>query len=876
MPIERRRHFVSFAASLPRSRLAIGAPPLLASERAFGGCFVPSSPATFFSKHCENGSEDDSSLGLDILFTSDTADMPPPETSGAALAQSIAETKLERQSKRNEEVDAVLKKATGTEQNANSVRTRSKNWKARWKPLDYTAEVPSATSIDDNDMPVSEARVSTFRAQSRDTSLSRSTSVVSHDTSETGAIGRSRQDSTLTDAGYQLYITRKNRKNVAEPSVYERRPEERQTSVEATFDTREIYEVFGNALPAPDYIQANVGVKDGQLQFVQHPNGDISAHQWSEERYVWENIGQFSNIRKKIEGQLGSDRLKGETAQQTLQQHTLAYFRTVARQREAQVMGVPFGLKEIQATMPDARGEVAEPFAASIKPMLATGTSTALPTQPSAATLQTGEPKVSSDLWKKPPLAAPVGPCTEAHDKPSVSHKTRPDDRFYATSPYQQPYIGYQYGQQHFRRPTGPIPCGPLWLNQAAASQAYAYNDLQASANNYNVYDHASQNYLAQHSTPHANVAQYQYGVLGPRAHLEEYPMYAQAHTSWPYAGTPSATGSGVHRDYAVEDHIARSKDSITPHRMSEQLWKISENAKERSLIQTKSRTVLYDPYQQSPAPTSESIDHTGIISSPTPRVPKEDLLQTLLEKAVASDASSSRFFPRPKASQLEHSLPMQSQTVIMPAIGEQPRIHAVDMPLFTKPDVQSPLPSLSTSNVPRATRYRQAQEGSPPGKTTSAEHEGLSGQIVEAPEVDHRVVQSPIAPPSSKQKRNFHDDAPVFDDVLSNLWMSIYRNLSSYAQDSSEDSQDYFCPWSKAPEWCIDRSEDGNKSFFEDYHWASSSPLRDRRTTEQSDQHQERFAQETQSSVGLGSVVGSDAAVGVQIDRRFGLRGKW
>ncbi|KAF2229052.1 hypothetical protein EV356DRAFT_24715 [Viridothelium virens] len=72
----------------------------------------------------------------------------------------------------------------------------------------------------------------------------------------------------------------------------------------------EVLKVFGDSLPGPDYLQHNTGSLDGQVQFIQHPNGDVSAHQWTASLYQWTNLGQYSNTRKRIEGQLASDRIK--------------------------------------------------------------------------------------------------------------------------------------------------------------------------------------------------------------------------------------------------------------------------------------------------------------------------------------------------------------------------------------------------------------------------------------------------------------------------------------------------------------------------------------------------------------------------------------
>ena len=265
-------------------------------------------------------------------------------------AKSIAEAKLERQRKRIEEADASLTAPQQLDRRAQT--SRGKN--ARWKPFDYTADAAPSRGSADGGVPVTEVRVNTFRAASRADSMTRSASVMSHRTSDTYASDLDRNDLAMLDGGgFQLYQGRKGKKQLADLNAYEDKPEQRQTTVEATFDKREIYEVFGNALPSRDFIDENPGLKNGQLQFVQHPNGDVSAHQWSAERYIWENIGQFSNIRKKVEGQLAADRLKGETAYQAMQQSTLAYFRIVAKQREANVIGVSLAPKDILAALPE-------------------------------------------------------------------------------------------------------------------------------------------------------------------------------------------------------------------------------------------------------------------------------------------------------------------------------------------------------------------------------------------------------------------------------------------------------------------------------------------------------------------------------------------
>ncbi|KAF2839076.1 hypothetical protein M501DRAFT_1057376 [Patellaria atrata CBS 101060] len=98
----------------------------------------------------------------------------------------------------------------------------------------------------------------------------------------------------------------------------------------------QITRVFGKELPTPRYLEFNstLHVTDGTVQCVRHPNNDVSAHQWSTGESRWVNIGQYSNARKRIEGQMASERLWDETTKEFSQQHTLEYFRALSEQRE--------------------------------------------------------------------------------------------------------------------------------------------------------------------------------------------------------------------------------------------------------------------------------------------------------------------------------------------------------------------------------------------------------------------------------------------------------------------------------------------------------------------------------------------------------------
>jgi hypothetical protein len=95
--------------------------------------------------------------------------------------------------------------------------------------------------------------------------------------------------------------------------------------------------LFGKVLPSPVQLHVQLGEFEGQIAFVGHPTRDVSAHQWSLVKLKWLNIGIYSHRRRKIQGSLASDRLKGSR----LRQNTIEYFKAVAEQREPAARGAP-------------------------------------------------------------------------------------------------------------------------------------------------------------------------------------------------------------------------------------------------------------------------------------------------------------------------------------------------------------------------------------------------------------------------------------------------------------------------------------------------------------------------------------------------------
>ncbi|KAK3061359.1 hypothetical protein LTS18_006437, partial [Coniosporium uncinatum] len=145
------------------------------------------------------------------------------------------------------------------------------------------------------------------------------------------------------------------RPSTAQSRDAEATEEDAQRAVAVEAHNRDIVRVFGYPLPSLDLLQRNIGQYDGEMQFVIHTNGDVSAHQWNSRSHQWTNVGQFSFPRKKVEGQLAAERLRGQTVGSMVPHNTLSYFFAIAKQREnltAEVSAPRQVIKDTSASAP--------------------------------------------------------------------------------------------------------------------------------------------------------------------------------------------------------------------------------------------------------------------------------------------------------------------------------------------------------------------------------------------------------------------------------------------------------------------------------------------------------------------------------------------
>ena len=712
---------------------------------------------------------------------------------------SLADLKLDRQRKRNEAAEASLSAVPPLLEKRQSSRTKGK-----WKPFDYAHDGSGGVPV--------ETRVNTY---SRTSSHSRPMSALSHRTDE----------STVSDtSGFQVCTGRKGRRHPIDLRSYG--PEKQQTTVEATFDKREIYEVFGNALPGPEYLEQNAGYKNGQVQFLQHPNGDVSAQQWAASRYEWVNLGQFSNIRKKVEGQLASDRLKGEMAHHTLQQNTLQYFRTVAKQREAAVMGLPFGPKEIEAALPavtlthigksekDANPQTHKAFSEQQY----TGADIKTQETPKKEPTDSAAPASRSPL----PPYVPREPQALRWEVTGGAGGAQASDPFYVSSV--NPSIAHStstYSNRVNYAPTGPASYAYPNVAQTPYRMAQSYHFPPVPVPNQTLQSPGAQKYFADRAAIAEKMQSQWRQVYGNQPGMGAYGQQMLPFAAG-LAGDMS-TSQTLKAYEAVGDReiVApqpKSVSSMDRSTMRQKLYKLGEAAKERNLSQNNIRTVLHDPHQSPSAaePLAEKAASTAPQEADSP----------LLTRTVASKKPTTQSSPVLHAR--DHRKDILQQSSPDTTWTKRPYEHST--PLLPKSSTSKGTSqaivgtAAGTQNSIKAAGLGDSQKTYEEhlndwwtNGSTFARQEDLYQAIVAAQAADSKLHSppahlTPIGPPSRKAAPT----APSFNETTTRLLIPVWENLASYVDGPAEKRRDYWCSWGPAPEWCIDRSPPGNKSFFE------------------------------------------------------------
>ena len=608
-------------------------------------------------------------------------------------------------------------------------------------------------------------------------------------------------------------------------------------------------------------MDGNPGTVGGQLQFIQHPNGDVSAHQWSASRFGWENIGQFSNIRKKIEGQLAADRLKGETAWQSLHQNTLAYFRTVAKQREANAMGLPFGVKDIAACLPDTR----PPSAAPTGPRRITS-KVEMPERP--ATMMSRQESLSPEksvgtfrataaMPPRPnfdPLpraqAAPQHPDARLnparHFTPTPRENTK-DDPFVSDSTLHQLY-GYPYANSMHDQHMGNWSAYHAWnnpmnpmnpMNMYYQGYAMPYMGYQ----NYGHIPHVPRS-LYDQSNADDHASRWRAGP--PPQQYQPSTQQTQPHPPLHHSGRPmfarrSSSRPATHFDSSPDKLTRAAEPSVQPvstasskpaspldtrSAMREHVMKMGEQAKERTKSQANiGRTVLYDPFQdvKHRDPTPEPVKQEA---PPKPAPQKENIghLPSLGVSMIPGLGGPTGHGQSPFPTTLAPSVQMPFNATTS-ALSENdlhdssPDCEWERETAGTGGDSDMPLPLPRTPYL-KQWDEKQLNEWLWSGNKFSRQedfHQRIMATEATPNRRKHSTTTSikPTAPPS--QCKPAPSTAQPSSNILTNrLLVPVLENLASYVQGPVEKRRDYFCQWVQAPDWAVDRRPHGNGSFFD------------------------------------------------------------
>jgi hypothetical protein len=912
MPTHRRPPPIKAVGILQSDRLPVGTPRL-------AQVISPTIPRTASRASARSRSDIQSafqdSSEHDILDTeavsSSATEMASSAATGEEALMSRAAAKLERQKKRIEQTDALTlhpPQLPPTEKQKPVAKAKAK----AWVPFDFgTGDVQAADDVAKAPPPVVETRINTFRAVPHASSLSRPVSRISQKTYDSADSER-QPPAYLESDDFQLFTGRRSRRPYPDE-----RPDNQQTTVEATFSKREICDIFGNELPGLSFMDGNPGTVDGQVQFIQHPNGDVAAHQWYASRYEWANLGQYSNIRKKIEGGLEKDRLKGETASQAMKQNTMAYFRTVVKQREALVMGLPFGPKEIAVALPETRPPSTAPTGP--RKLVAEAERLAASTPNLGADSHTmhdhettsqaeGGPRMAGMRYREQPphdaqLKMPTfggfagsfdttGETTKrVQDQPQYGSRFNPalnftpaprneyrDDPFAPTSyhnvygsgmPYQQPMR--QVSQPYYYQQPYLMP-GPVPYHQSPYSGAgYPPHYTPASTA---VHEYDALAAQVQHMrTQHGATQQQHSPASSSQDSLHVGPPHHQTHTITSYrpAGTTAT--------------IEASPKPVTPSESRtaarENVMRMTEHARERNKSQANIRTVLHDPFLVSETPQSER--------EAVKRVTRNDDASPSCKHTLGSVSHEGT--AAAQVSQLPSSF-AQIPGLGMP-LGDG--FNTTLAPTLNVPTTMAPEENNLRDSSPDREWQRKPAEAydgnvaALPGGQTGAKkwdpakidewwwsgnkfsrQQELFACIMSSdkPKTSRQDSKAPSAigthtTPDSIDSKATTEISVEYDAHITRLLVPVLENLASYVQGPEEKRRDYFSQWIKAPEWAIDRSPCGNNSFF-DAEWGRP-PARVGRDP--------RYRPLQASDMRFGAFEGNTSPAGhVGLDRRFGF----
>ncbi|CAD0099535.1 unnamed protein product [Aureobasidium mustum] len=735
------------------------------------------------------------------LLDSDGSDKMHDHDSGADDQMRLAElatARLERQSKRIIENDPTIpmNKLILPRTARNKV---SKHWPDAEYPDSSDGDVTSKSLVSRKGSPF-DVHAKVFRPGSRESSVSRSLEAPRRDSA------------TLSgdDGDFQLVTSKRTKassKFAVGLNAREVKTDDKSSAIAVSFNRQEINEVFGNDLPPLTYFQGNVGNKDGQIGFAMHPNGDTSAQQWSQSDYQWFNIGQFSNSRRRTEGTLASHRLRGENELHSLLQHSLCYFRAVAKQHEASSMKLPFGPKELQAYMPKV--SINRPARkVAVTPVIQTPISSESAQRLPEKEQHTRTPSFGPELE---PWAQGYASCVRSRRKLSGTPVV-PASRG----------LSFQPDSLQSTKDVSTMPNSALnqWPHSLTTLNNMSFGALPTNRNH-----DASEN---SYRTP--GLA----GSITTRTDVNEGSLYLNSFLpkSVPQTATSQLHSSILNLSTLLEKTQPQSDSSgQTPASTQRSftkacLDKIFDAASTRNMNNsTGARTVLHDPFHSQSSKTSpvikqdSGVKHYNPIWSSTPVGEGASGCIGQASSSTSNDdlvfdphVSEPEFVPESKTMEIvDISLPHMTTGEL--AIYSRPSPQNFKGPFFMgSPDVPS--------EASRKSHEQELYDWFYSGLTTIERQDEHFEFIKTAHNQALGVTQSkvnpgPIGTPSTRSMSSKNPEAEPFNDVTTRLFLSMHESLSQYTQGPLEQRRGYLAPFCDPPEWCIDKSANGNNSFF-------------------------------------------------------------
>ncbi|KAK7565004.1 hypothetical protein IWX50DRAFT_612878 [Phyllosticta citricarpa] len=115
-------------------------------------------------------------------------------------------------------------------------------------------------------------------------------------------------------------------------------------------DLDEILQTFGQRLPDPVWLRANEGKSSGQVKFIQHPSRDVTAHRWSAQNFEWQEIGRYSCNRKFMDGDVISPLFLQHVEADPSRPQSLKYFAKLANDYSGYIQSRPPSLDSTPLT----------------------------------------------------------------------------------------------------------------------------------------------------------------------------------------------------------------------------------------------------------------------------------------------------------------------------------------------------------------------------------------------------------------------------------------------------------------------------------------------------------------------------------------------